>query len=420
MLSDGMIPLTRRIQQRITAILFISQSLFSAAMIASFTLTPIIAAELSGSDSAAGIPNTVTLLSRAAMAFPIGWLMDRVGRRLGLSLGYGLGIAGSSAAVLAIVNGSFLGFCVGVGLVGMGRGAIEQNRFAAAEVHLPHRRAKMIGLIIFASTIGAIGGPLLVDPSGNWVEGFGLSALAGPYTISAGLMFLALALTFALLRPDPLQIGRQLDAAEEARQTEPARQARSLRLILGDRSVQVAIAAMVIGQLVMVLIMVITPLHMDHNAHSHRAISWVIMAHTLGMFGLSGVTGWLIDRYGRIAMIIIGAGVLAISALLAPISVQVWPLAVALFLLGLGWNFCFIAGSSLLSDALNANERGRVQGANEMLVALAAGMGSLSTGAVFAYGGIIAVSAVGLACALALIGATVWQRRRYGLETISG
>jgi MFS family permease len=184
-----------------------------------------------------------------------------------------------------------------------------------------------------------------------------------------------------------------------------------LTKIFSQPAVLLAVAAMTIGQLVMALIMVITPLHMDHNNHSTESVSLVIMAHTLGMFGLSSVTGWLIDRYGRIPLIVAGAAILIIAGILAPLSVAVPNLAVALFLLGLGWNFCFIAGSSLLADALAARERARAQGASEVLVSLATGVGSLGTGAVFDQGGMTAVAAVGIALSLLLVAALFWFNR---------
>lgn len=398
---------TESARRRITAALFLSQSLFSAALIASFTLTPIIAAQLSGSDSAAGVPNTVTLLGRAAAAYPIGWLMDRIGRRLALSFGYVLGLLGLAVAVFSIVAGTFIGFCVGVGLFGMGRGASDQGRYVAAEVHTAARRAKVIGLIVFAGTVGAVGGPLLVSPSEQFVAGLGWNGLAGPYVVATVLVFLALVLTFAMLRPDPLTIGRQVANEEtDGKATLPAR---PLSQIFVQPTVLLAVAAMVIGQLVMTLIMVVTPLYMNHNNHGTQSISLVIMAHTLGMFGLSGVTGWLIDRYGRITMIVAGSLVLVVASLLTPVSTGVPMLALALFLLGLGWNFCFVAGSSLLSDALVAVERGRAQGASEVLVALASGAGSLGTGVVFDSGGIVAISGAGLAFSLALMGVIAWS-----------
>jgi MFS family permease len=224
------------------------------------------------------------------------------------------------------------------------------------------------------------------------------------------LYLLALLIAYLFLRPDPLEIGQIIASSDESQ--EAVGEERPLMQIFSKPLVILAVASMVIGQLVMVLLMTITPLHMDGHNHGTQAISFVIMAHTLGMFGLSGVTGWLIDKYGRIAMIVAGSAILILSSIMTPFSVSIAYLAVALFLLGLGWNFCFVAGSSLLSDALAANERGRAQGASEVLVALAAGTGSFSTGEVFAQGGITAVSAMGLAFSLALVGMLVWFKSR--------
>jgi MFS family permease len=401
--------LSHATRQRLTGALFISQSLFSAAMIAAFTLTPILAAELGGSDSVAGVPNTLTLLGRAAAAYPIGWLFDKVGRRLGLSVGFVLALAGALLTVWAVMNGSFIGFCAGAALMGMGRGGSDQARYVAAEVQTADRRAKVIGLIVFAGTVGAIGGPALVGPSARLAEAWGYLGDTGPYLAAIGLYAIGLLTIFIFLRPDPLTVSQALEAESPNKEADgPVRQ---LTQIFRQPTVLLAVAAMAIGQLVMALIMVITPLHMDHNNHTTESVSLVIMAHTLGMFGLSSVTGWLIDRYGRIPLIVAGSAILIISGLLAPLSVAVPNLALALFLLGLGWNFCFIAGSSLLADALAARERARAQGASEVLVSLATGVGSLGTGALFGQGGMTAVAAVGIALSLLLVALLFWFNR---------
>ena len=398
----------RSVQQRITATLFISQSLFSASMILSFTLLPIIAAQLGGTDRAAGIPPTMMMLGRAIAAYPVGWLMDHIGRRPGLSLGYLFTAAGSALCVLSIsVWESLSWLCAGVLLMGMGRGVSEQARFVAAEVYHPVKRAGIIGLIVFAGTIGAVGGPLLVSPS-TWVAtSFGLHAHAGPYLLSVALAALALMLTLLLLYPDPMKVGRTLTG--DLNDTEEKNTGRKLWQIFVDRTVRLGMAATIIGQFVMTLIMVITPLHMNHHAHGEQAISWVIMAHTLGMYGLSSLTSRLANRFGPVAVIVVGALILGASAVLTPLSNQVSMLAFSLFLLGLGWNFCFIAGSTLFFSGLLPSERGRAQGAGEMMVALAAGAGSLGTGAVFAEAGIVAVSAMGLAFSLLLIIPSTWR-----------
>jgi len=262
---------------RTTSVLFLAQSLFTAAVIASFTLSPVIAADLSGREGAAGLPTTITLVGRAAMAYPAGWLMDRAGRRLGLSLGFILGAAGGLVSVLAIVQGSFPIFLAGALLLGVMRGTAEQGRYAAAEVYPVSRRARIIGIIVFAGTLGAIGGPLLVDPSGDLVVSWGLPAAAGPFVATAVLLALALALIFLMLRPDPAHLRHLVEDADTEEKAEVA-VTLPVAAILRRPAVQLAFAALVIGQLVMTMLMVITPLYMDHQQHGAELISWVMGA----------------------------------------------------------------------------------------------------------------------------------------------
>lgn len=389
-------------RHRITAALFAAQSLFSATTIAIFTLTPIIAAQLGGSDAAAGVPSTVNLLGRAAVAYPMGWLMDRAGRRFGLSLGFLIGALGAAISLWGVANNLYLPFLVGAAVMGAARGSAEQSRYVAAEVYPAGRRARIMGIIVFAGTIGAVGGPRLVTPSERLAEQWGLAAMAGPFIAGLALFLLAMIITVVFLRPDPLQIGR-IEAREEEKRNGPPAAARSLGQLFRHPVALVAIAAMLVGQLVMTLLMVITPLHMSHHEHHTNAIANVIMAHTLGMFGLSGVTGWLIDRFGRYSMIVIGALLRVVAGLLAPLSPEVPLLALSLFLLGLGWNFCFIAGSSLLAGVLAAGEQGRAQGASEVVVALASGAGSLGSGYLFDSLGLPAVSGLGIGLCLILV-----------------
>ena len=214
------------------------------------------------------------------------------------------------------------------------------------------------------------------------------------------------------LRPDPRELGEVVATQESAEDPESveniAGEGRPLRVIFATPMVQLAILSMVISFFVMAFLMVITPLHMDKNEHTTAAISTVIMAHTLGMYGFSWLTGWLIDKTGRIPIILIGAVILMVSCVLAPLSLRLPILGLSLYLLGLGWNFCYVAGSSLLSDALAAQERGRAQGASEALVALGAGLASLSVGLVFSQGDYLLVSTIGLIFSFSLILATFW------------
>jgi MFS family permease len=211
------------------------------------------------------------------------------------------------------------------------------------------------------------------------------------------------------LRPDPRDIARGL-AADRARAGHVDGPARPLREIMRLPAAWLALAAMLVGQTVMVLLMTVTSLHMHHHDHGLGAVSLVIMAHTLGMFGFSILNGTLTDRIGRGAAIGSGALLLVAGSLIAPISASTPMLALSLFLIGLGWNLCYVAGSSLLSDLLAPSERARIQGANELIVNLASATSSLGSGVVLAFLGYTSLSFLGAGLALIPI-ALLWVQR---------
>jgi MFS family permease len=335
--------------------------------------------------------------------------MGKLGRRLGISVGFLLSVAGTLLCAVALLRGLFSLFLLGALINGFGRGTGEQSRYAAADIVPPERSARAIGTIVFAGTIGAVMGPLLLAPSERAADMRGIIALSGPYFMTAALSFISFAIIFLFLRPEPMLYARLETVGM------PVAPGRSIRTIFADRTVQLAVFALGISQLVMTMIMVITPLHMAHENHTTQAVSWVIMAHTLGMFGLSGVTGWLTARCGPRIIIAAGGLVLAVSAIIAPLAATVPMLAVALFLLGLGWNLGYVAGSALLAGAVSPGERGQTQGISETLVAVAAAAGSFSTGPAFQRGGFIAVSMIGLALAVALLAAQAASLQRRNL-----
>ena len=399
--------------KRIAIILFVTQGLFSGAFILALTLLSPVAVDLSGSDSAAGIPSTILTFSRAGIAFPLGLMLDRIGRRNSLSLGYMVSIIGAGVSALAIANGEYLLLLLGVLLFGAGRAGSDMSRFVAAEVYPISQRASIIGTIVFAGTIGAVAGPLLVVPTSDLAELADIAPDSGPWIVAGVLVAITMVITFIGLRPDPREIGRQLRDTETAQFNIPEAPARPLREIFRDQTVQLAMAAMLVGQTVMVMLMTITPVHMDQHDHGKSAISVVFMAHTLGMFAISPITGRLIERYGRVNIILSGAVVLITSAVIAPLSTQLPVPITSMLLLGVGWNFCFIGGTSLLADALTTDERGRAQGVNEALVAAVAGLGSLSSGIIFDVGGFMVVSAAGLLLTLVLTGMIVGLAPRH-------
>lgn len=386
--------------RRLTWLLFFGQSLASAAFIAGATVGAIIGEHLSGQPALAGLPSATYLLGSALAAYPAARFMERAGRRPGLSTGFLIGTVGALVCGFAVLQGSFLGFLLGMAGMGVTRGFTDLGRYAAAEMHPAAERARAISTVVLGGTVGAILGPALVAPMGRLAVNFNADALAGPWFAAAGLFALGLALMSLLLRPDPSALARQLAASEAAETQAPALPARPWREILAQPATRVAITAMVVGQLVMVMLMTITSLHMVHHDHALSDVSIVIMGHTLGMFGLSVVTGRLADNFGR-APVIVAGGVLFIGAfLLAPLSQRTEILALALFLLGLGWNFCAVAGAALLTDSLNLSERGRLQGINDLAVGLVSAFGSLQSGAFFAVIGYANTSWISLALAL--------------------
>jgi predicted MFS family arabinose efflux permease len=269
-------------------------------------------------------------------------------------------------------------------------------------MHPVESRARAMSWVVLGSTIGAIAGPALVAPTGALAIGFSAPALAGPWFASAVLFLLGFILIGLFLRPDPSELARLYAPAAPAGApaAASARPMRPWRTILSQPATQVAILAMVVGQLVMVMVMAMTSLYMTHNGHGLGDVSIVIMAHTLGMFGLSMVSGRLADNLGRPPTIIAGAVLLAAGCILAPLSQHTGVLAVALFLLGLGWNFCYVAGGALLTDTLTLVERGRVQGGSDLVIALVSALGSLESGFLFAWVGYANLGWISVAIAM--------------------
>jgi MFS family permease len=382
--------------QRTALVLLISQSLFSASSIIAFTVGSIIVVQLADNNSQwTGVPSTLALVGAALVVYPMGRLMDRAGRRVGLSLGYIFGISGALISGWAVVQQSLPVLLAGVLLAGLARGVIDMGRYAAAEASRPDRRARAISLVVLGGTVGSIVGPSLTDLTTNLAQMLGLPGLSGPWFAAGLLLTLGLMVLNFFLRPDPQVIGRQLAAlgpAQPIHEDLHGERERTLQEIVRSPSARVAIGAMVFSRFAMVSVMTVTAVHMHRHQHEIGSIAWVITAHTLGMFGLSFMTGWLTDRLGRATMIVAGGLILALACLIAPLSTGVAWLALALFLLGLGWNFCFVAGSTLLDDILRPPEKGRVQGITETMINFASGAGSMGSGLIFAALGFAAMS----------------------------
>lgn len=391
---------------RVTIGLMLAQSLAQAAHSTAVTVNTLAAVQLSGQKALAGMAGMAVLGGSALAAYPAGYLMSRLGRRYGLVLGAATASLGAGLAGFGIVRASFFAFLWGLFVVGMGRAALDQSRFAAAEVTPQERRARVMSLVIWGATVGAVSGPLLAAPAGNWALSLGMNTYAGPLLLtSAGYAVVALVL-FVMLAVDWQRLVEHASSIPSATPTTPTTlptpptRPRSFREALRQPVVFAALVAMACGQAAMVLLMASVSVHMSDHGHGLGDISAVISIHVLGMFAFSPLVGQLADRWGRRAVIVGGALVLMAGCVIAPLSLDTPWIALGQFCVGLGWSGCYVAGSALLADALGAAERARLQGANDAVVNVASAAGSLGSGLLLATAGFTVLAAVGFAVAL--------------------
>ena len=381
--------------RRPTAAFFAGVAVANTGFIAAVTVTGLVAEEITGSAGLSGIPGAVGTFGTALGATAFAWLIARFGSRAGLSVGYVVAALGAAVAMTATVVTSFPLLLAGMLILGIGHSATQLSRYAAAELYDTRHRARAVGIIVWAGTIGSVVGPSLLEPSGRAAASGNLPELSGAYGI-AGALFAAAAILYFLF----LRRGRA--SVEEPGQPLPETQPIAWGELIRLPQVQIALTAMVIGQFVMVLIMAMTPVHIRHVGLGLGVVGFVISAHTLGMFALSPLTGWLTDRFGSVRVIVAGVGLLAGSALLAAAAPEDGrtQLAIALFLLGLGWNFGFVAGSALLTNSVPQPVRTELQGRADSLVWMAAALASVASGFVLATGGYAILNIAGALMAL--------------------
>jgi MFS family permease len=398
------------VARKITWTLFVAQALSSTGFLASATVTSIVGADLSGRAEWAGVPGAVFNLGVAGASLLLGYGMDRLGRRGALGIGFAIGVAGGVIAAWSIVLQTFTGFLVGLALMGPASAAGTLSRFVAAEVHPPHERGRAIANVVIGGTAGTLIWPVLSVTLGPWLARRGYSDLIWPYLVSLALLGLSSAVIFIFLRPDPRDIARSLAREEQAGTRASDTTSATLYEILRRPGAVVAMVSMIVAHAVMVMVMVITSLHMRNHQHGVPAISLTIALHVLGMFAFSILSGRAADKFGRAPVIATGSVVLMLACIVAPLSPAFMPITFGLFLLGLGWNFCFVGGSSLLADQLSPEERARTQGVNDLLMGLVAASGSFLSGHVFAAVGYSTMGLISAALSVAPLVLALWWR----------
>lgn len=331
----------------------------------------LIAAEVAGTDSVAGLAATTVVLGAAASAIPLASLTSDHGRRIGLSFGLVVGALGSALVVLGAALAWLPVVLLGTLMTGSAMASSLQARYAATDLATPDRAASALSLVVWATTVGAVLGPNLTAPGAAIGDALGVPGLAGAYVISAVALTLAALLVWTSLRPDPLLLARAHDPAAQprvsgARFRERTRDAWAV--VRASTDARLGLAAVAVGQAAMLGVMVMTPVHLAHAEVSITVIGVVISVHILGMYAFSPVVGWVSDRAGRHAVITTGAVLLTSAAAVAGFAApgSTTTMSAGLFLLGLGWSCCLVAGSALLSESVPASSRQDAQGLSDL------------------------------------------------------
>lgn len=362
------------VQKRTVGVLVASQALGGLGTTVGIAVASVLAEEISGSASLAGLVQTMQVLGAAIAAYLLARVMGHRGRRVGLVLGYLIGGLGAAICVLGGVMESFAVLMVGAVLLGANSATSYQSRYAAADLAEAENRARSLSIVMWATTFGAVAGPNLVGPAGRLAEVFGLPPLTGPFLISVFVVGFAALVIGMFLRPDPLLVARQVAGRPAGPVHRTAAWGRVWALAKQHPGIAGGVVAMSASHAVMVAVMVMTPLHMHHGGADLEVIGFVISVHVLGMFFFSPFLGMLADRFGRAHVLFGGAVVLLVSLWLAGSSPEGSSprITVGLFLLGLGWSACTVAASAMLTESTPLDDRTDVQGTADLLMNVSA------------------------------------------------
>lgn len=367
------------LQRRTMCTLTVGQVLGSAGLTSGLTVGGLIVEDMLGGDTFAGIATAAVTFGSAFGSAVLARAMTRRGRRPGLTRGYQLGCIGALVAIVGTQADLLPVFIVGMVLYGHGQSSNLLARYAAADLALPDERGRAISTLVFASTFGAVAGPAMVGVGKRVGEAIGLEELAGPYLFSVAFFAIAAFNVALRLRPDPLEVIGGIRADTGGRT--PLELRAPLRLVNADSLARLALAAMVVSQVVMVAVMTMTPLHMKDHDHSVELVGAVLAVHIAGMYALAPLVGRASDRIGRVRTIGAGAAVLLAATVVTALAGEAPSLLfVGLFLLGLGWSFGLIAGSALLSDRIAPEHRVRVQGVADLCMSACGGIAGFGSG----------------------------------------
>jgi MFS family permease len=373
----------QQIQARTLRVLVVGQIAGSAALSAAVTVGAFVIQDLLGQTTPwGGIASATVTIGTAFMAQLLSRLMLRQGRRVGLMAGYSMAIVGGLVAGLGVELQSLTVFLIGLFLFGNGQSANLLSRYAATDLAEPTERGAAMSRILFASTFGAVFGPLLIRPAEELGKAaFGWNQYTGPWVFS-GLFFLASLINVSLrLKPDPLVVAGGLRSQQKLDVNGVASPGvKVLSFLKSSAKTRLAFYGMMISQITMVAVMTMTPVHL--RQHGHETVSaYIISLHIAGMYAFSPFIGRFSDRNGRLNTMLVGCFVLIVSTVMSAFAgsnpIVFFP---SLWLLGIGWSFGLIGASSLLVDSVPIQHRVRVQGSADVAMSLCGGLAGFSSG----------------------------------------
>ncbi len=340
-----------------------AQALFQTFSVMVMTISGLVGLSMAPDKSLATLPIAMSMLAAAATMIPASLFMQRRGRKVGFLVGISLGCLAGSLAALAIWIGSFWLFVAANGLVGSYQAFAQYYRFAAADVASAAFKSRAISWVIAGGIVAALAGPNIARVT----QGIG----PAPFAVSFLVMIALGLVAFWLVA------GLEIPPATAAEMTGPAR---PMLEIMKQPVFLTALMGSVVGYAMMIMVMTATPLAMQTCGHPVGAAATVIQWHVLGMFVPSFFTGNLIKRFGVLA--VMGAGVLLIAGQVAATlsGIDIFHFVSGLILLGVGWNFLFIGGTTLLTEAYRPSERAKTQAAHDFLMFGAITAASFSSG----------------------------------------
>lgn len=385
------------LQKRNVLVLSACQATLQTTGVTLIAITGLAGYALAEDKSLATVPLTTYVLGAAVATVPASLLMNVVGRRPGFQVGTLTGIAGAAVAAAAIHLALFWLLCVGTFVMGIYTAFGKYYRFAAADAAEPSFRARAISLTLAGGIVGGVLGPEIAKHTTHGHTDH--LAYFWPYVALAGVCLLA---TLILTRLDipPL-------SAEERRDS-----GRPMRQIMAEPVFVVAVLASMLSYGIMNLMMTATPLAMRAHAHPFHDAAFVLQSHVVGMFAPSFFTGALIARFGVLHVIFAGCVLMAMAIAAALADTTLWGFWLSLVALGVGWNFMYVGGSALLTEAHTPAERAKTQAANDFMVFVTMAISSASSGVLLSQSGWHAVNAGSVPFLVLAAGATLWLMRR--------